>query len=192
VEHCIQMFQCECVRVAQFVHVRTCAQIRGALTCVHNVGSYLRTCTTHTVKDLVTVELETWGIVMVLIVFARLLMMIPNEDIKLGVFLSLGVLLLSVMIVTRNKLREIHTMLTSHILAFVFDPGSANKLPYYQQIHRERVRSRMSKGESKLCNGQREPNAHEALFWCGAAGPKFVLRIIRTCSFLVSSGERHS
>ncbi len=163
------------------------------------MGSYLRVCTTHTVKDLVTVEFETGGIVMVLVVFGRLLMMIPNEHVKLAVFLSLGVLLLGVMIVVRNRLCQIHMMLTSHVTADIFDNDCADKLPYYQRCHRQIVRARMSKGESKAgswlhrtCNGEREPNAHEALFWCGAAGPKLVLHIMRTCSLLVSTGESHT
>ena len=157
-----------------------------------NVGSYLRVCTTHTFKEIVEVEPETWGMVMVLIVFARLFMMIPHEDVKLAVFLSLGVVLLGVMIVTRNKLLEIYMTLVRPN-----ENDSEDNLPYYQQRHREMVR--MSKGESKektwfhkMCNGEREPNAHEALFWCGAAGPEFVLYIIRTCSFLVSAPKRHA
>jgi hypothetical protein len=70
------------------------------------------------------------------------------------------------------------------------DDDSEDNLPYYQRRHREIMR--LSKGESKektwfykLCNGEREPNAHEALFWCGTAGPGLVVHIIRTCSFLV-------
>jgi Ca2+-binding EF-hand superfamily protein len=159
---------------------------RHALDSSFRFSHYLRVCTTHTFKEIVEVEPETWGMVMVFIVLARLFMMIPHEDVKLAVFLSLGVVLLGVMIVTRNKLLEIYMTLVRPN-----ENDSEDNLPYYQQRHREMVR--MSKGESKektwfhkMCNGEREPNAHEALFWCGAAGPELVLHIIRTCSFLAA------
>ena len=113
-------------------------------------------------------------------------MMIPHEDVKLAVFLSVGVVLLGVMIVTRNKLLEIYMTLVRPN-----DTGTEDNLPYYQMRHREMQRA--SRGESKekswfykQCNGDRDPNAHEALFWCGAAGPGLVLHIIRTCSFLAA------
>ena len=90
------------------------------------------------------------------------------------------------MIVTRNKLLEIYMTLMRPN-----DADSEDNLPYYQQRHAEMRRA--SKGESKektwfdkMCNGDREPNAHEALFWCGASGPALILHIIRTCSFLAS------
>jgi hypothetical protein len=159
---------------------------RHALDSSFRFSQYLRECTTHTFKEIVEVEPETWGVIMVLIVLARFYMMIPHEDVKLAVFLSLGVVLLGVMIVTRNKLLEIYMALVRPN-----DTDSDDNLPYYQQRHRDMMRA--SKGESKektwwhkVCNGEREPNAHEALFWCGASGPGFMLHIIRTCSFLAA------
>jgi len=159
---------------------------RHSLDSSFRFSDYLRECTTHTFKEIVEVEPETWGVIMVLIVLARFFMMIPHEDVKLAVFLSLGVALLGVMILTRNKLLEIYMTLVRPN-----DTESDDNLPYYQQRHRGIVRA--SKGESKektwfdkMCNGDREPNAHEALFWCGAAGPGFALHLIRTCSFLAA------
>jgi len=159
---------------------------RHALDSSFRFSDYLRECTTHTFKEIVEVEPQTWGVVMVLIIFARLYMMIPHEDVKLAVFAGLGVLLLGSMILTRNKLLEIYMTLMRPN-----DADSEDNLPYYQQRHAEMRRA--SKGESKektwfdkMCNGDREPNAHEALFWCGASGPALILHIIRTCSFLAS------
>ena len=159
---------------------------RHALDSSFRFSHYLREATTHTFKEIVEVEPETWGIVMVLILLSRLFMMIPHEDVKLAVFLSIGVALLGVMIVTRNKLLEIYMTLVRPN-----DADSDDNLPFYQQRHRDSVRA--SKGESKektwwdkMCNGDREPNAHEALFWCGVSGPNLILHIIRTCSFLAA------
>jgi hypothetical protein len=113
-------------------------------------------------------------------------MMIPHEDVKLAVFLSIGVALLGVMIVTRNKLLEIYMALVRPN-----DTDSEDFLPYYQQRHREMVRasknqSKEKSGWEKWLSGEREPNAHEALFWGGAAGPNLMMHIIRTSSFLAA------
>ena len=159
---------------------------RHALDSSFRFSQYLKECTTHTFKEIVEVEPETWGIVMVLIVLSRFFMMIPHEDVRLAVFLAVGVLMLGVMILTRNKMLEIYMTLVRPN-----DQQDDDALPYYQRRHRELLNAR--KGESKertwwdkLCNGDREPNAHEALFWCGVAGPKFTMHIIRTSSFLTS------
>ena len=111
-------------------------------------------------------------------------MMIRHEDVKPAVFLSVDVLLLGVTIVTRDKLLEIYTTIMRPS-----DSDDDHYLACYQRRHREMQRA--SKGESKaktwfykLCNGDREPNTHELLFWCGLSGSGLVLHIIRTCLFL--------
>jgi len=147
-------------------------------------SSYLRECTSDKFRELVEVEPETWGVVMVLIILSRLYMMIPLEETKLAIFLVVGLLLLGFVVVTRNKLLDVYMALV-HVT-----PGeeSESDVPAYVVKAREAQRQGAPPQGAfyRWCNGGREPNAHERLFWFGAAGPPFLMHLIRTCSFLSS------
>jgi hypothetical protein len=149
-------------------------------------SAYLKACTTEVFKDLVEIEPETWYIVLGLCFFARLFMMIPHEEIKIAVYMFVGLIILGVMVALRNKLLEVFVQLT-HI-----DPDAdETDLPHYQLRYRQRQRdSRAAKEKDtwfyKWCNEGKEPNAHEALFFGWRFGPSLAMHTIRTCSFLAS------
>ncbi len=67
----------------------TVKQSNGALDASFRFAEYLRECTSEQFRELVEVEPETWGIVMLLIVLSRLYMMIPHEETKLAMSPSL-------------------------------------------------------------------------------------------------------
>uniref|UniRef100_A0A7S4JJ55 EF-hand domain-containing protein n=1 Tax=Guillardia theta TaxID=55529 RepID=A0A7S4JJ55_GUITH len=158
-----------------------------ALDSSFRFSQYLKECTTETFNEMVQVEPETWGIILLLIVLARFFMMIPHEDVKIAVFLLLGILLLAIMIIMRNKLLDIYMMLVrydGHI-------AEGTMVPFYISRAREDDRQSLTTAEEKgwfykLCNGTRNPNPQERLFWFGISGPHVMMHIIRTCSFLGS------
>lgn len=123
-----------------------------------------------------------------MLVFARLYMVIPYQDIKLSLFLFLGIIILFVTIVARNKMLDVYMKLCL--------PGHGHDAtPYYLWKKRKSTTEDCKgiKGEADTrgwlytkTHGERSPNAHESLFWFGANGPTFMVHLVQTTIFVCS------
>ena len=92
-------------------------------------SAYLKECTSELFKEIVEVEPHTWWCILVLLAFARIYLMVPYKDIKLALFLAVGVVLLGITILARNKLLDVYMRMVR--------PGyRCDDVPYYVWKHR--------------------------------------------------------
>lgn len=112
-------------------------------------------------------------------------MIVPYLNIKLSLFLFLGILVLTVTIVARNKALDIYMRLCT--------PGNGGDgTPYYLWAHRKSLadddKAILTEKSwlHKQMYGERDPNPHEALFWFGVNGPHFMAHLVSllACSSL--------
>jgi len=160
----------------------------------HNIDAsikfseYIKDCTSTHFMSLVEVEPWTWGVILVMLFFARLYMIIPYQDIKLSLFLFLGIIVLFITIMARNKMLDVYMKLCL--------PGHGHdSTPYYLWKKRKSTAEdcKGMKGEAdtrgwlyKMTHGDRSANAHESLFWFGANGPGFMVHLVQTTIFVCS------
>jgi len=166
-------------------------------------GDYMAVCTDHTLNEVIELRPVTWFCLLMLLFPLRAFMMLESMDTRLGIFTSLGILLLIFALVIEKKLEQItHELLgcpyptgnntmkeSTFAEEFLGTSGgdpSKYKPPYLHQPAISMKGTKLTDFNHRIFHGVGIPNKHQQLFWGMGLGKDFAFHAVRSVVFFTA------